>query len=485
MKIKKLILFLFVLIAASVLRSGAYFRTSPENTSHFNYIMGRLKLREGRIREGLERLERAAKLDPESSAVRYDLIELYYLMGNNSEARITGEELLVLKPRDTDLMELMAEIYNRLDEKERAVEMLEKIIELEKDNVKAKTRLAAHLKVAGRHKEALRLYKSALEVKPGDSSILLSIAALYRDMEKYSAALRTYSRAAGEGAEKREVNLQRSRIYSDTGKYLKAEEALKKNIEKDSRDIQSLYLLADIYRSWGKHEKSEEVYKNLLELTDNEYGIKIGLGAVYIEANMEEKAKEVFRNITREHPEEFLGWYLLGLSKLFGSDYAGALEAFKEGAEIDQTAELYFNMGVAADKLDRDSDSYRFFEKSIELDPEYHLALNYLGYSWADKGINLDAAEEYIKRALKIKPGKAAYIDSLGWVFYRQGRYREAFTKLERAARLERDPIIFKHLGDVYLKLGKSNAAERIYREALRMDPEKEDIIERLENLTR
>jgi len=116
-------------------------------------------------------------------------------------------------------------------------------------------------------------------------------------------------------------------------------------------------------------------------------------------------------------------------------------------------------------------------KKAIELNPKNAAALNYLGYTWAEMGIQLDEAEELITRALKIQPNDGFYIDSLGWVYYQKGEYPRAVEQLERAVEITvDDPTIIEHLADAYEKVGKSDRAVTRYREALKRTKENDQI---------
>ena len=116
-------------------------------------------------------------------------------------------------------------------------------------------------------------------------------------------------------------------------------------------------------------------------------------------------------------------------------------------------------------------------QKAIELNPDYAAALNYLGYTYADLGVELDRAEQLIIRALAIQPNDGFYIDSLGWVYYRKGDYPRAIEQLEKAVHLAvDDPVIIEHLGDAYLKAGEPGKALRSYRDALKAAAEDEQV---------
>ena len=103
--------------------------------------------------------------------------------------------------------------------------------------------------------------------------------------------------------------------------------------------------------------------------------------------------------------------------------------------------------------------------------------MNYLGYMWADINRNLDEAAKYIIRANELAPENAAYVDSLGWLHYRQGKHKEALTELQRAAELmkdEPDSTIHEHIGDALQQLGKADEARAEWETSLRLLREQE-----------
>ena len=118
--------------------------------------------------------------------------------------------------------------------------------------------------------------------------------------------------------------------------------------------------------------------------------------------------------------------------------------------------------------------------KTIEIDPDHENALNYLGYSFADKGINLDEAISLVERALKIKPDNGAYVDSLGWAYYKKGLIDLAIQHLKRASELmPDDPVIMEHLGDVYINMNMKAEAREEWLKSLEMNIENKKLIEK------
>jgi len=143
------------------------------------------------------------------------------------------------------------------------------------------------------------------------------------------------------------------------------------------------------------------------------------------------------------------------------------------GAEPPQDAwRFYISRAASLMELQRWPEAEADLKAAVEIAPEEPTTLNYLGYSWAERGLNLEEAFKLIEKAVALAPNSGAIIDSLGWAHYQLGRYEEALPLLEKAAALEpADPTITDHLGDVYARLGRKTEAEFQWRRALELKP--------------
>jgi tetratricopeptide (TPR) repeat protein len=147
-------------------------------------------------------------------------------------------------------------------------------------------------------------------------------------------------------------------------------------------------------------------------------------------------------------------------------------------------ARFYFDYGAAADQAGLYDKAADLMRKSIALDPASAAeAYNYIGFMWAEHNLHLDEAEEMVGRALQMDPNNGAYLDSLGWVFYRKGKYDEALSELLRAAQnLTRDdPIVFEHIGDTYSKLNRIPQALDFWQKAIALDPGNKLLADKIE----
>ena len=147
---------------------------------------------------------------------------------------------------------------------------------------------------------------------------------------------------------------------------------------------------------------------------------------------------------------------------------------------------LFYARGVALERSGQWPRAESDFLEALKLSPDQPSVLNYLGYSWVDRGENLDKAREMIERAVALRPNDGYIVDSLGWAYFKLGRYGEAVTQLERAVELKpEDSVINDHLGDAFWRIGRKLEATFQWQHAkdLGPDPEERDkIVKKLES---
>jgi len=138
---------------------------------------------------------------------------------------------------------------------------------------------------------------------------------------------------------------------------------------------------------------------------------------------------------------------------------------------------LFYARGVALERSKNWDQAEADFLHALELQPEHPLVLNYLGYSWVEKGLNLDRARAMIEQAVSLRPSDGYIVDSLGWVLFRLGEFEGAVKQLERAVELmSNDPVINDHLGDAYWRVGRRNEATFQWKRALILEPAEDEV---------
>ena len=178
--------------------------------------------------------------------------------------------------------------------------------------------------------------------------------------------------------------------------------------------------------------------------------------------------------------------YLLGVALSQAKRHNEALAAFSDALALAETsheellkAEFYFSYGAAAEQAGLFDKAAELLKRSIELEPNNPQAYNYLGYMWADRNEHLDEAGDLIKKAIALEPDKGEYLDSLGWFYFRKGDFDRALKELLHAQEnvlLEEqkdDATVLDHIGEAYLKLGKTAEALSAWQKSLAIEDNK------------
>ncbi|MCB1482158.1 MAG: tetratricopeptide repeat protein [Rhodobiaceae bacterium] len=160
--------------------------------------------------------------------------------------------------------------------------------------------------------------------------------------------------------------------------------------------------------------------------------------------------------------------------------YSRAIAATGEVRDADWY--LFYYRGMVRERAKQWTRAEQDFKRALKLNPEQPNVLNYLGYSWIDQGLNLDEALKLVKRAVELRPKDGDIVDSLGWAYYRLGRYEESVKTLERAIELRpEEPVIHDHLGDAYWKVGRKFEAHFQWQHALDIKPDDAELVTAIE----
>ncbi len=240
--------------------------------------------------------------------------------------------------------------------------------------------------------------------------------------------------------------------------------------------------LGDLYERIKQGERAIDVYEMTPEASPLRASADLQIGLVLETLDRKDEAQEHLEAIIKQSPEDpdaLLALANLQRSrKLFAEaaeTYTKALAISRKPGRADWTT--YYFRGVSYERSKEWLKAEADFKKALELFPEQPLVLNYLGYSWVDRDLNLDEAFRMLKRAVELRPDDGYIVDSLGWAFYRLGKYEDAMREMERAIDLKpSDPVINDHLGDVYWKVGRKLDAMFQWNHARDLSPEPEDL---------
>ncbi len=250
-------------------------------------------------------------------------------------------------------------------------------------------------------------------------------------------------------------------LYSRTAEYL--------NPENHAAILLSAALLEEL----ELHDLAIPTYGRVPEDSPVFRTAKMAQAAAMRRAGRPEAAIEVLENLAQAFPDDPRVFQTLGDNYRYAKRCAEALAPYDRAVALLETPaqpawRLFFGRGICNEREDRWEAAEADFFKALELNPDQPSVLNYLGYSWVEQRRNLDQALEMINRAVEARPDDGYITDSLGWVYYRLGRYEEALVGMERAVELMPvDPVLNDHLGDVYWAVGRRMEARFQWRRAL------------------
>jgi tetratricopeptide (TPR) repeat protein len=242
--------------------------------------------------------------------------------------------------------------------------------------------------------------------------------------------------------------------------------------------------LAGIYEDLEMFERSLQTYDAIGATSILKTQAEIRKGILLERLERQSEADQHMLAVLDAHPDNREAILTYGNILRYREDYAGAEKIYARGiAQIEKPAVedwiLYYNRGITLERIKQWPLAEKDFLQALELYPEQPDVLNYLGYTWVDKGMHLDKAMDMLQKAAELRPTAGHIIDSLGWAYYKLGDYEKAVEQLERAVSLlPAEAVIHDHLGDAYWKVGRTLEARFQWAQARDLDPDNEDFVQ-------
>jgi tetratricopeptide (TPR) repeat protein len=373
---------------------------------------------------------------------------------------------------------------------------------------------------AGRGEEAAASFERAIAINASFEPAYIALASIYesrQDLDRAVAVLRKYLQNVN--SRNRDIRHQLVRLYVGAKDFQGAKKELNDLLAEDPADLDAQLRLALVYGEEKEYSKAIDQLIQILKARPTELKVRDYLGFLYEESKDTQKAIETYTFNIQLEPSYFEGhlhlgvlYYrlkqfpeaithltqaitinpkqpeshiVLGLTYLQKEQFDDAARVLEEGiSQNPKSADLYFNLGTVYDKLNRFDDVVRVMETAIKLDPHHADALNYLGYSYAERGVKIDQALSMTKQAVALKPSNGYYVDSLAWAFFKSGLLAEALTEMKRAVALVGDdPVLYEHLGDIYAKQRNLSDAREAWLHALELDPSNNKLMDRFREL--
>ncbi len=374
---------------------------------------------DGKMQQAREQLEAILKATPDDGATYLRLGQLDRKMGRFDDAKKEFERAKALDPSNLEVPYQEALLEDTLGHEDQAIALLEGLL-------KKTTKPAGQYNPAEANNRAIFLQRLGM---------------IYRSQEKYPKAIETFRRIVALGEDQApQGEALIVETYQLERQPQKALAEVSDALQKYPHNRQLLIQQATLLGEQGHRDEAVKQLHGLLNNTPEDRDLYLAIAQVYSQAKQYSKAEEVIQKA-------------LALSK-----------------NPDDQEYARFMLGSVYERMKKYDLAEEQFKKVLAVDPLNDAAANYLGYMLADRGVRLEESVKYIEKALRLDPNNGAYLDSLGWAYYKMNRYQRAEAPLQKAVQLiSDDPTIREHLGYVYLALGKKVEAQREWEHALKV----------------
>lgn len=453
-------------------------RAPDQRALNYNYAQVLTKL--GRGNESKQYLERAIGSDPTFGPGILQLIDIYEKEGEFLKAAQVLQPLIDEDPLNLELQRQQAVFYLRGGDAPAARDRFKALVAADPKDRRALYFLAEALNDLEQYKEAAPILQQLVEANPGDADLLASYGLALTGLERWDDAQKTFNQVlTGVNVPDNLAALARTQlafIDLQKGNYAAAVETARSIfVFRDKPNTQAINIAVDALRREKKFAEAVTLLQPLAE----KYGSDPFVSARYIEALVRAGQKEQAAQVAAAQVKLGVRNAIAAAEAyLAAEDSAAAIALMNDAVKAKpDEADLRFELGSAYERAGDRKKAEETFAAILAKKPDHAPSLNYLGYMWAESGVNLDRAQEMLTRAVGQEPENGAYIDSLGWVYYRLGNLDLAEKYLTDATRLmPRDATVHEHLGDVLAKRGDLDRALQSYRTALTLDPESKDV---------
>jgi tetratricopeptide (TPR) repeat protein len=436
------------------------------------FLLAGLHVGLNQLQDATREYERILRLDPENKEAHLFLATLYAQQRRYPQAIHVIQQLLRLDPQLTVGYYYLGRIYLETNHLEDAKREFMRVLTIDPTFVPAMFDLGATLEREHRYRRALLMYRRIIRSQPRNTRAWASIGRLYLATKHYAEAHKVFRKVQDLEKNDPAVNFNIGLIYLEQKLPKQAIHLLRPLLSHPRYENRARYFIGMALEETGNFQAASREYQ-LVSRNSNEF-IQARLRLAYLNFQMGDKqrAAQILNELQSLDP----GQEDIYLTKSYfyeeDNQWDRAIQTLQAGlTKVRRPAEIHFRLAVLYEKQNNRAGSIEQIKKVLKLDPNNPDAQNFLGYTYAENGVNLDEAEQLIRAALRTKPDSGPIIDSLGWVLYKKGQYDQAVVQLERAHRImPQDATVAEHLGDAYFKLGRFRAALRIYRQALGLE---------------
>lgn len=447
-----------------------YIVNHPEDTSQ-HLLLAHLYIQQKKREEAIKLYYEVLEDEPENEGIFLRLGILHTQQQQFDEAERIFSTIIADNPEHYLAHIYLARLQLMNDKSDRAIELYEQALALnwspELVYETVELYIDQHL-----YERALALYTTILDNNPKAGRAALGRVQLLLSMGRDEQALKELNSFKIHSEHHPPLDMAIAKLYIRMDRIEEGRSLLMELRSEDETRSEALYLLGLIAYQSGNNQGALS-YLSRIPAGSDDYaeGIYLQVRILRHEGDTEKAIDLLISSTGNPKTDHPLFYALLSSLLQEQGEYEASLDTLSRGNTAFPDNELLlYEQALLLEKSGNRSQAMTIMHRVLELKPDHAEALNFIGYSWADKNINLDKAYEYIKKAVELEPESGYIRDSLGWVLFRLGKLESALEELVRALELEPgDAHIYDHLGDVYRALQKYSEAREAYLKAAEM----------------
>ncbi len=461
--------------------------SDPNSKPALSYL-AQLYADRGQYKAAIEALERIPESERDSQTL--GMLGLAYAQAHDyGRAISTYRQALKDDPDNQDLRRYYAEALMATGKTSEARDELEQILKADPEDGSTYLRLGHLDRVEGRFDEARQELAKAKTLLPDNAEVVFEQVLLEdavgnddQAIQMLQGLLKDSARPDGQytpaEANNRAIFLERlGMIYRQQEKYDQALAVFRQIVALGQAQApRGEALIVETLRLNRQPEKAIDEVNAALQTYPKDRSLITLRASLIGEQGHVEEAVQSLEGLMKDHPRDVEAQLAIAevysQAKRYGDAERAAQKALAMSSKADDQENALFMLGSIYEREKKYDRAEEQFKKVLAADPLNGPAANYLGYMLADRGVRLEESVKYIQKALELDPNNGAYLDSLGWAYFKMHRLDLAEGPLEKAARLiTDDPTILEHLGNLHLALGKEKLAEQEWERALKEWP--------------
>jgi len=493
--------------------SNKEIKTKPnENVKAIAHFMdGQLFMSQGNYSMAILEFQDALELDPEATTIIVSMAESYWKLGKAKKSELLLFNALNLDPEDYEAREMLANQYIYQNKHDKAIEQYRVLAEnADEGDTKYLIALAKLVLSQNDINESISLFIKAYEKDKSRIDILEEAANLSLRSRQLEKARNLYKQLI-------DIDMNNSYYLSTyidlivmSGDYENGITALESLIDIEGETTERLSQLGILYYKIDNIVKAKPLFNKLVNMNHFDATIMHFLSNIYIEESIFDSARIIADQIIYHHPSDPRGYLDAALAELnkenpigaikvlepvnkkfnsefsiqylLGSSYQQLKEYDKATVVLRQSLKIYpesrgarHTLAIASDALNYWTESDSLYEGLIKSDENDVQALNNYSYSLVERNIQLNKALNMAKKAIDLEPDNAAYLDTIGWIYYKMDNIEKALSFIRKSVELDNDnAVVLEHLGDVLIANNQVEEAILFYLKALDIDKDNE-----------